>query len=306
MNSADMASLVPNPDDLLALPMKEQGKLILRLLSGYDNPQKPIAHTNFFNRANDFAARPKYEGGQKEVDAALMEAWSWLEGQGLLTKSPSSGANWFFVGKTGKAFLQEEQTAGEIDRWEKLGFDRVKHYLEKGDGLREVGATEEIRERAWAWLKRKQEDRHQAPPPPVQKHSLTLIADSRLEELRALRSPEFDFRKLIRVCEELNTAYREECYFATAMLTRSLLDHVPPLFGKKSFDEVASNYGGKSFKGTMQHLQNASRNVADGHLHQQIRKTESLPTAQQVNSAQQLDALLEEIVRITREKGGMS
>ena len=88
------------------------------------------------------------------------------------------------------------------------------------------------------------------------------------------------------------------------MLTRSLLDHVPPLFGKKSFDEVASNYGGKSFKGTMQHLQNASRDVADGHLHQQIRKSETLPTAQQVNAAQQLDTLLDEIVRITREKGG--
>jgi hypothetical protein len=84
----------------------------------------------------------------------------------------------------------------------------------------------------------------------------------------------------------------------------ALLDHVPPVFGKKNFDEVASNHGGKSFKGTMQHLQNASRNVADGHLHQQIRKTETLPTAQQVNCGQQLDTMLEEIVRITREKGG--
>ena len=67
------------------------------------------------------------------------------------------------------------------------------------------------------------------------------------------------------------------------MLIRTVLDHVPPIFGKKNFDEVANNYGGKSFKGAMQHLQNAARNVADGHLHQQIRKSETLPTAQQVN-----------------------
>lgn len=50
----------------------------------------------------------------------------------------------------------------------------------------------------------------------------------------------------------------------------------------------------------MQHLQSASRNVADGHLHQQIRKSETLPTAQQVNCGQQLDVLLSEIVRMTR------
>ncbi len=71
-----------------------------------------------------------------------------------------------------------------------------------------------------------------------------LIADSRLDELRALTSSRFDFRKLIRLCEELNTAYQQGCYFATAMLTRGLLDPVPPIFGKKTFDEVASNYGG--------------------------------------------------------------
>jgi hypothetical protein len=35
------------------------------------------------------------------------------------------------------------------------------------------------------------------------------------------------------MCEELNTVYREKCYFATAMLTRGVLDHVPPIFGKK-------------------------------------------------------------------------
>jgi hypothetical protein len=132
---------------------------------------------------------------------------------------------------------------------------------------------------------------------------LTLIAESQLAELRRLVSAEFDFRKLVRLCEELNITAREECIFAAAMLTRTLLDHVPPLFGKKNFEEVASNYGGKSFKGTMQHLQNASRNVADGHLHEQIRKTETLPTPQQVNCGQQLDVLLEEIVRITHEKG---
>jgi len=137
---------------------------------------------------------------------------------------------------------------------------------------------------------------------PVWANGMTVIADSRLTELRALTPTEFDFKKVIRLCEEINTAYSVGCYFATAMLTRGLLDHVPPVFGFKTFSEVANNYagGGKSFKETMQHLENGARKVADAHLHMPIRKSETLPTAQQVNCGQQLDMLLSEIVRITK------
>jgi hypothetical protein len=130
----------------------------------------------------------------------------------------------------------------------------------------------------------------------------TIVAESRLVELRSLISPDFDFRKLIRLCEEINSAYGQECYYATAMLIRGLLDHVPPVFGCKTFSEVANNYpgGGRSFKETMLHLENASRKVGDAHLHMPIRKSETLPTAQQVNCGQQLDVLLSEMVRIMK------
>jgi hypothetical protein len=123
---------------------------------------------------------------------------------------------------------------------------------------------------------------------------MALISESRLAELRALKSPDFDFRKLIRLCEELNTAFQQECYLNTAMGTRALLDHVPAVFGFKTFSEVANNYagGGKSFKETMLHMENAARKVADAHLHMPIRRSETLPTAQQVNCGQQLDVLL--------------
>jgi hypothetical protein len=137
---------------------------------------------------------------------------------------------------------------------------------------------------------------------PVSADGMAVIAESRLAELRTLASAQFDFKKLIRLCEEINTAYGQKCHFATAMLTRGLLDHVPPLFGQPSFKEVANNYGngGKSFKDAMHHLENAARKVADAHLHIPIRKSETLPVAQQVNFAPQLDVLLSEIVRITK------
>jgi hypothetical protein len=57
---------------------------------------------------------------------------------------------------------------------------------------------------------------------------------------------------------------------------------------------------GKLFKDTMQPLEAAARKVADAHLHTPIRKSETLPVAQQVNFASELDVLLSEIVRITR------
>jgi predicted nucleotide-binding protein len=110
MNSADMASLVPNPDDLLSRPVEEQGKLILKLLAAHDSSRNPVAHSNFFNRANDFANPPKYGSRQREVDEALMETWTWLENRGFLTRKPSSGgATWVFVGKAGKDFLIERR-----------------------------------------------------------------------------------------------------------------------------------------------------------------------------------------------------
>jgi hypothetical protein len=126
--------------------------------------------------------------------------------------------------------------------------------------------------------------------------------NSRIEELRKLSSPDFDSQKLIRLCEELNSSYEHGNYYATAMLTRGVLDHVPPVFGFTTFAQVANNYsdGGRSFKEAMQHLEGAARKIGDGQLHMPIRKRETLPTPQQVHCAAQLDLLLGERVRIMK------
>jgi hypothetical protein len=41
-----------------------------------------------------------------------------------------------------------------------------------------------------------------------------IVAESRIEELKQLASNHFDFRKLVRLCDELNIASREDCHFA--------------------------------------------------------------------------------------------
>jgi len=131
--------------------------------------------------------------------------------------------------------------------------------------------------------------------------SRAIVDPSRINDLKECSSERFDFSRLVRLCEELNLAYATESYLAVSMLTRSVLDHVPPIFGSKSFLEVSNNYGGtKSFKESMKHLEGSSRKISDHHLHTQIRKSEVLPTAKQVDFSQDLDLLLSEIIRITK------
>lgn len=139
-----------------------------------------------------------------------------------------------------------------------------------------------------------------SPVRPAEGTSSTLVSEKRLAELRVLKPPGFDLQKLIRLCEELNFSFDQGCYLATVMLTRAVLDHVPPIFGMENFREVASNYGGggTSFKATMEHLERTARKIADGYLHGPIRASETLPTDQQVNFGPELDTLIAEIIRV--------
>jgi len=121
----------------------------------------------------------------------------------------------------------------------------------------------------------------------------------RLSELSAIESTDFDLSKVIALVKEIDFCYRNECLLAVAALTRALLDHVPPIFGMRSFAEVASSYAStKSFRDSMRHLEESARRIGDAHLHTRIRRREALPTPTQVNFSNDIDVLLGEIVRV--------
>jgi hypothetical protein len=303
-----LKSFLPTADDVVNSDLPTLGQILLVHLKSYEGLNTVVQHGGINRRylqamlenhqvgLGPMPKETEYGTRQQEVTQAMMEAFNWLEREGHLIRNPEQPTgDWFTFSRSGQRLVQ--QYARE-EQWEKLGVDVVKQDLMNG-GTRFVGGPPENREAALAWVRRKE---NKPPKTPAKHGYMALISESRLAELRALTSPDFDFRKLIRLCEELNTAFQEECYLNTAMGTRALLDHVPPVFGFKTFSEVANNYagGGKSFKEAMQHLENAARKVADAHLHMPIRKSETLPTAQQVNCGQQLDVLLSEIVRITQ------
>lgn len=119
----------------------------------------------------------------------------------------------------------------------------------------------------------------------------------RIEQLRKISSDQFDLMKVIRICEELNSSYELGNYLSVASLVRMLLDHIPPIFEKRSFKEVANSVASKSVKNTFLNLENSSRHISDSVLHQHVRARESLPNAITVNFSNDLDVLLGEIVR---------
>lgn len=128
------------------------------------------------------------------------------------------------------------------------------------------------------------------------------VEPSRIDEIESLPKGAHDTTKLVQLLIELNRAYATNSYYSCLLLVRTIVDHVPPIFGQASFSEVANNYagGGRSFRESMQHLQNSCRKLADGSLHTQIRANESVPTAQQVEYRADVDALLGEIIRVLR------
>lgn len=306
-----LKSFLPTADDVVNSDLPTLGGILLVHLKSLEGQRSPVYQPvgginrqyffDFMERRNTGlgplpGSEPEYGTRQSEVSQALREAWNWLEKEGHLMRTPGQPlADWFSISRSGEKLLSR---LARYEQWEKLGLDRVKSDLATG-GNRGVGGGPEVKDMAWEWVRMKE---NKPPKNPAKPGYMALISEDRLSELRALSSPDFDFRKVIRLCEELNIAFQEECYLATAMLTRAVLDHVPSVLGFKTFAEVANNYsgGGRSFKETMQHLENTSRKVADAHLHMPMRKSETLPSVQQVNCGQQLDVLLAEIVRITQ------
>lgn len=124
------------------------------------------------------------------------------------------------------------------------------------------------------------------------------VDSARIAQIRSASKAHFDSTRLAQLCHELNVAHANDCFLTIAMLVRTITNHVPPAFGCRNFAEVANNLAAdKSLKRSLEHLDSSLKNIADYNLHQQIRQTESLPTGIQVDFKQDLDRLLEEVIR---------
>lgn len=130
----------------------------------------------------------------------------------------------------------------------------------------------------------------------------TFVDADRIDQIKAIKDGTFDLTKLVRLCEELNMSFEGGCYLSMIMLTRAILYHVPPIFGCYNFLQVANDYSGeKSFRESMLHLENSSREISNYYLRSQITGSEPLPSEIQIDYLNDIDLLLSEVVRLLAE-----
>jgi len=117
-----------------------------------------------------------------------------------------------------------------------------------------------------------------------------------VDTIRNIQHARFDLGKLIRFVEELNSAYESGNYLSTILLLRAIMNHVPPIFGADTFAQMVA-CSGRSVKKILQRLDENARPIADLHAHMTIRKTEHLPTRNQIEPYKSsLEILLNEAI----------
>lgn len=126
--------------------------------------------------------------------------------------------------------------------------------------------------------------------------NLWIVDPQLVSQIAELEVSSVDLLFLARICREINSSYAHGNILATALLMRTVLNHVPPVFGNQTFDQVVAN-AGKSLKDSFDHLQSGLRKVADFHAHRKITAAESYPSIAQVEPFKpQFELLLQQVM----------
>lgn len=126
------------------------------------------------------------------------------------------------------------------------------------------------------------------------------IDNSIIDRLRQKVTTNFDTQKLIKYLEEINYNYQAENFLTCAILTRAVLNYIPPIFSQTNFRNVVSNHSTNPYtrkNDNFDTLEQGMRKIGDLHNHDMIKKTESIPTKNQIEPYKpQFEYLLNEII----------
>jgi hypothetical protein len=87
----------------------------------------------------------------------------------------------------------------------------------------------------------------------------------------------FNLAKLTRFTVELNENYSRGNYLSCALLIRAIINHVPPLFGQRTFNQVVAG-ASRSVKSILAQLEEGARDIGDLHTHEIVDGYSSPPT----------------------------
>ncbi|MDD4938326.1 MAG: hypothetical protein PHX34_04920 [Candidatus Shapirobacteria bacterium] len=113
----------------------------------------------------------------------------------------------------------------------------------------------------------------------------------------------FNYKKLLKLINELNKNYLSSNFFSSFALIRAITDHVPPLLGFNTFEELVNNYKGKKTDKDYLFKLLKDRPVSDDALHRPISKSEDLLDMASIPNKQFLNKLLQECIDNTVKVG---
>jgi len=130
---------LPPPEELLQLEPEEAAVFLLDYLCDCD--EQKSGHLNRYNFTLDTNIMHYAGDKTKEVGKLIMEAWCWLEKEGMLAPQPNnSGSDWRYVTKKGFKYRRkvdlETYKKGYLLRRENLDkslFDNVYNLFIRGD-----------------------------------------------------------------------------------------------------------------------------------------------------------------------------
>lgn len=97
-----ISSAIPNSGDLLALEPEELAGVLLQHINGL-SLQDQNRH-NAFNGETIVRGYPRQD--HEKIKRALMEAWVWLEREGLLAPRPGNDRDWIYVTRRGQRLIE--------------------------------------------------------------------------------------------------------------------------------------------------------------------------------------------------------
>lgn len=98
--SGTIFSIIPDPEALLALEPEELAGVVLEHLNLLS--QSGSGQLNRYNFSLPHTVEEYPRQYQSRISQALMEAWVWLEREGLIAPKPGSQGEWVFVTRRGK------------------------------------------------------------------------------------------------------------------------------------------------------------------------------------------------------------
>lgn len=95
--------LIPDAETVLSMSVPDLAGYVLESLMSPGSLGGGNWHRRNFSGAAMQEYAPPRTGGNKEVAVALSEAWSWLEANGLICRSPEQDNDWFVPTRLGKS-----------------------------------------------------------------------------------------------------------------------------------------------------------------------------------------------------------